>query len=330
MRIARRRFIKVLAGTTAAASLPLVGSNAAAATPFPTQPVKLVVPTGPGTAMDATCRILSRHLEPQWNQPVVVINSAGAGGVIGADTVARAKPDGHTLLLGHEGLLVIAPLVKDRMASRPRDDLRAVAPVTETEIVLVASKASGIRSIAHLMEEARRRPGKVTYASPGIGTPSHLRMEIFKQQAGIDLLHVPYKGGGASMAGLLGNQVDCTPVAIGVALPHLAADKLTALAISGAKRSPLLPEVPTYSETVPGFEFTVWFGLFAPADTPRDVVEFVSREITNAINAPAIRKALLDQTIIPVGGTPEHLEETVRKDFASYSKLLRTTKIELS
>ena len=323
----RRDFIRAAAGGLAGVALPFGASRAAA---FPSEPVKLVVPTGPGTAMDATCRILAKQLEPMWNQSLVVLNQAGAGGVIGADTVARAKPDGHTLLLGHEGLLVIAPLAKDRMATRPREDLRAVAPGTETDIILIASKASGLRSMAQLVEEAKRRPGKVTYASPGIGTPSHLRMEIFKQQARLDLLHVPYKGGGASMTGLLGGQVDTTPVALGVALPHIAADRVTALAVSSPKRSPLLPDVPTYGETAPGFQFTVWFGFFAPAETPREIVEQISRDLTAAINAPAIRKLLADQTIIGLGGTPRELEDIVQKDFAAYSKLLRTTTIEVS
>lgn len=320
----RRQLLKAMA------ALPFALPAASRAASFPTEPVKLVVPTGPGTAMDATCRILARQLEPMWKQPLVVLNQAGAGGVIGADTVARAKPDGHTVLLGHEGLLVIAPLARDRMASRPREDLRPVAPGTETDIVLIASKASGLRNMAQFVDEVRKRPGKVSYASPGIGTPSHLRMEIFKQQAALDVLHVPYKGGGASMAGLLGGQVDTTPVALGVALPHIQADRVTALAVSSPKRNPLLPDVPTYGETAPGFQFTVWFGFFAPAETPRDIVQQLSRDITAAINAPANRKLFAEQHIVGVGGTPEQLDEIVQKDFAAYSKLLKTTKIELS
>jgi tripartite-type tricarboxylate transporter receptor subunit TctC len=319
-----------MTGATALGALPLPAVRGAAAASFPSEPVKLVVPTGAGTAMDATCRILATQLEPLWKQPIVVLNQAGAGGVIGADTVARAKPDGHTILLGHEGLLVIAPLAKDRMASHPRQDLRAVAPGTETEIVLIASKASGLTSMAQLVEEARKRPGKLTYASPGIGTPSHLRMEIFKQQAGLDILHVPFKGGGASMTGLLGGQVDMTPVALGVALPHIGAGRVVPLAISGPRRNPVLENVPTYAETAPGFHFVVWFGFFAPADTPRDVVATLSRDLSAAIKAPASQKSFVEQHIIPVGGSAEQLDDIVQRDFAAYSKLLRTTNIQVS
>ena len=316
----RRAFLQGLA--------VLAASRAAAAEPFPTQGVRIVVASTPGTVMDTSARLLARQLEPQWRQAIVAINQPGAGGAIGTDTVAKAKPDGHTLLVAHEGILVLQPLIMQK-ATAPRSDIRAVTNLVEIDLLLVVNRASGIRTFDELVAEGRKRTKKLTYASAGPGTPVHLRMEILKQRAGIDILHVPYKSTAAGLTDLVGGHVDCMLVGIGPAQPHLA-DKLNVLAICGPKRSPLLPEVPTLAESLPGVSFTTWFGLFAPAETPRELVEQVARDVTAALQSPQVRSTLVDQGINPIGGTPEQLEAVVRADFEAYSALIRSGKVNLS
>jgi tripartite-type tricarboxylate transporter receptor subunit TctC len=305
----------------------LAASRAAAAEPFPTQSVRIVVASTPGTVMDTSARLVARQLEPQWHQAIVAINQPGAGGAIGTDAVAKAKPDGHTLLIAHEGILAIQPILQK--ATTPRSDVRAVTNLVEIDLLLVVNRASGIHTFEELITESRRRTKKLTYASAGPGTPVHLRMEILKQRAGIDIVHVPYKSTAAGLTDLVGGHVDCMLVGIGPAQAHLA-DKLNALAICGPSRSPLLPNVPALAEALPGLSFTTWFGLFAPAETPRDLVEQIARDVTGALQAPQVRTTLLEQGIKPVGGTPEQLDAVVRADFAAYSALIHSGKVDLS
>jgi tripartite-type tricarboxylate transporter receptor subunit TctC len=314
----RRRFVQLLL-----ASGPL--GTARAAEPFPSQTVRIIVASTPGTVMDISARLVARHLEPVWRQPVVVINQAGAGGAIGTDAVAKAKPDGHTLLIGHEGILAIQPLIQK--ATAPRSDVRAVTPLVEIDLLLVVSRASGIRTVSDLIAESKRR--RLTYASAGNGTPVHLRMEMLKQRLAINVVHVPYKSTSAGLNDLVGGHVDCMLVGIGPAMPHIA-DKLNVLATAGARRNSLLPDVPALAETYPGLNFATWFGVFAPSDTPADVLEVASRDITQAIQSPPVKATLLEQGITPTGGTPAQLEAIVQKDFTEYSKLIRDAKIDLS
>jgi tripartite-type tricarboxylate transporter receptor subunit TctC len=317
----RRRFIQLplaLAGT--AALRPALAQDA-----FPSQTVRIIVATTPGTVMDISARLVAKQLEPQWKQSIVVINQPGAGGAIGTDAVAKAKPDGHTLLIAHEGILAIQPLIHKETA--PRSDVRAVCPLTEIDLLLIVNRASGIRTLQEFIAQAKSR--RMTYAPAGVGTPVHLRMEMIKQRLGIPLVHVPYKSTAAGLTDLVGKQVDCMLIAIGPAMPYLA-EQLNVIATTGAKRSTLLPDVPTLAESYPNFSFTTWFGVFAPAETPDDIVEIASRDITAAIQAPAVKDTLLKQGIIPTGGRPAQLTAIVQKDFSDYARVIRTGHIDLS
>jgi tripartite-type tricarboxylate transporter receptor subunit TctC len=316
----RRRFVQAFVAAAGGALGP-----ARAADTFPSQAVRIIVATTPGTVMDISARLVAKHLEPLWRQPIVIINQPGAGGAIGTDLVAKAKPDGHTLLVAHEGILAIQPLIQK--ASAPRADVRAVAPLVEINLLLIVNRASGIRTLPDFIAETRKR--RMTYVSAGNGTPVHLRTEMLKQRLGIDLVHVPYKSTAAGLTDLVGGHVDCMLVGIGPAMPHLA-DKLNVLATAGTKRNPLLPDVPTLAQTYPGLNFSTWFGVFAPAETPREVVEMVSRALTQAVQSPEVKTPLLEQGINPTGGTPADMDEIVRKDFAEFSKLIREAKIDLS
>ncbi|HZQ74849.1 MAG TPA: tripartite tricarboxylate transporter substrate binding protein [Burkholderiales bacterium] len=313
----RRDFVQGSLGLTlVSAWKPLL-----AAEPYPGGPVKIIVASTPGTVMDASARICGKQLEPTWKQPVVVVNQAGAGGAIGTDQVAKAKPDGLTLLVAHEGILCVQPLLAKQ--DRPRSDIRAVAPLVEIELLVVANRDTGIRTMKELIAEAKARPGKLTYASAGVGTPVHLRTEILKQRAGIDIVHVPYKSVAAGMTDLVGGQVNVMLVGVSTAMPFMR-DKLNVLATCGPKRNPLLPEVPTLSETIPGLAFTTWFALFAPAETPAELVSFIARDFTSAIRSGPAAKALTDQGIIPTGGGPDDLEAIVQRDFNDYSKVIKS------
>jgi tripartite-type tricarboxylate transporter receptor subunit TctC len=316
----RRRFVQAFAAVAGGSLGPV-----RAADPFPTQRVSIIVASTPGTVMDISARLVAKQLEPVWRQPVVVINQAGAGGAIGTDAAAKAKPDGHTLLIGHEGILAIQPLIQK--ASAPRSDVRAVAPLVEIDLLLVVGRASGIRTVADFIAQSRKR--RMTYASAGNGTPVHLRMEMLKQRLGINVVHVPYKSTAAGLTDLVGGHVDCMLIGIGPAMPHIA-EKLNVLAIAGARRNPLLPDVPPLAETYPGLNFSTWFGVFAPSDTPSEVIEVASRDITQAIQSPAVKAPLVEQGITPTGGTPAQLAAIVQKDFTEYSKLIREAKIDLT
>jgi len=317
----RRRFIQLPLAAAGAAALRGVGAQEA----FPSQTVRIIVATTPGTVMDISARLVAKQLEPLWRQPIVVINQAGAGGAIGTDAVAKSKPDGHTLLVAHEGILAIQPLLQK--ATTPRSDVRAVVPLTEIDLLLVLNRASGIRTLKEFIEQAKSR--RMTYASAGPGTPVHLRMEMVKQRIGVPLVHVPYKSTAAGLTDVVGRHIDCMLVGIGPALPYLA-EQLSVIAITSPKRSALLPQVPTLAENYPGLAFTTWFGMFAPAETPNDVVDTVSRDITAALQAPPVRSPLLEQGIIPTGGTPAQLNATVQKDFSDYERIIRAGNIDLS
>jgi tripartite-type tricarboxylate transporter receptor subunit TctC len=294
--------------------------RAFSAEPYPGAPVKIVVASTPGTVMDLSARICARQLEPLWKQPVVTVNQPGAGGAIGTDQVAKSKPDGLTLLVGHEGILCVQPLMAKQ--DKPRSDIRPVAPLVEIELLVVASRDTEIRTMAELIAEAKKRPGKITYASAGVGTPVHLRTEIIKQRAGIDLVHVPYKSVAAGMTDLASGRVAVMLVGASTALPFR--EKLNLLATCGPKRNPLLPDVPTLSETIPGLAFTTWFGLFAPTETPREIVDFIAREFTNAVRSGPVTKTLTDQGITPTGGGPDDLDAIVQRDFADYAKVMKS------
>ena len=316
----RRRFVQSFLAV-AGGSL----GTAKAAEPFPTQTVRIIVATTPGTVMDISARLVGKQLEPVWRQPIVVINQPGAGGAIGTDAVAKAKPDGHTLLVAHEGILAIQPLIQK--ASAPRSDIRAVAPLTEIDLLLIVNRKSGIRTLQEFVEQAKSR--RMTYASAGVGTPVHLRMEMIKQRAGIPLVHVPYKSTAAGLTDVVGGQVDSILISLGPVKPYLA-DQVNVIATSAPKRGPLLPQVPPLSDTYPGLSFSTWFGMFAPAETRDDIVNTASRDISEALSAPAVRTPLLEQGILPTGGTPAQLAAIYRKDFADYEEVIRTGKIDLS
>jgi len=295
---------------------------------FPNRPVTMVVGFAPGGGTDTVARILAKTVSEGLGQQVVVDNKAGAGGNIATDYVAKAAPDGHTILLGNVGSLTVAPHL---LASLPYDPLRDFAPITMAVVfanVIVVHPSVAANSLAEFVRLAKEKPGQITYGSSGIGGAGHLAGELLRIMAGIDLVHVPYKGGGPAMQGLLGGQISAyfaTPVAAG---PHMKAGKARALATTGTTRSHFLPEVPTVAESgYPGYEATNWYAYVAPAKTPRDVVERLNRDIVKALGAPEVKDLLAKQGLEPQPSTPEELARTIAREYATWGRVVKEAKI---
>jgi tripartite-type tricarboxylate transporter receptor subunit TctC len=303
---------------------------AGAASAFPTKPVKIIVAFPPGGGTDIVARLVGAKLGDAWGQGVVVENRAGASGTIGTEAAARSEPDGHTLFMATMGNMTANPHLYPKMAVDP---LRAFAPITkvvDVHFVFMANPALPADNVKALIEVARKRPGEIHYSSSGPGGAPHLAMELFKRQAGIDLTHVPYKGSGPGMTDLLGGRVMMTMDSLLQGLPQIKAGKLKALAVLGPKRSALLPEVPTMQEAgVEGYSLTNWFGLLAPAATPRDVVSKVYADVKKVLEDDEIKKRIADLGADVVGNTPEEFGAAMRAESRQWADIIKAAGIRV-
>jgi len=296
---------------------------------FPGKAVTLVVGFAPGGGVDTTARLLAPKLAEYLGQPVVVENRPGAASNIANERVAKAAPDGRTLL-------VTTPAVAINMAlhkNGPLDTLRDLTPVSmvsSSPNILVVSPSSPINDVQELIALARAKPGTLNYSSAGSGTTPHLCGELFKLRTGIDVVHVPYSGNAPSLAALIAGDVDLSFATIPAVLPYLKAGRLRALASTGDKRSELIPDVPTLKEAeVSGMSVNVWYGLFAPAATPPEVVEDLASAVIKAVHAPDFKQHLLDQGEEPVGNTPAAFARFLREEIAKWSEVVRLTGIRV-
>jgi len=292
---------------------------------FPSKQVTLVVPFPPGGGPDVAARVSAEKRAPRLGQAVVVENRPGAGALLGASFVAKAAPDGHTLLLT-PNTMAISPHVLAPGAGGGidvnRDLLPVIAPAT-TPLVLVASPQLGATNLKALLEQARKQPG-LAYGSPGNGSPMHFAGEMFKRSASVDLLHVPYKGVAPSLNAALAGEVKLLYTGVGGALQHIKAGKLVPLALTEKSRSALLPDVPTATEQgVANVEVNAWYGVFAPAATPAAVVQRINQEVNAVIRMPDVRERLLGAGIEPLGGAPQVLADFMKADTQRYGQLAR-------
>jgi tripartite-type tricarboxylate transporter receptor subunit TctC len=311
--------------TSIAVACSLVLTHAAAfAQQFPTKPLRMVVPFAPGGPTDIVGRAVSQRLTESFGQTVVVDNRAGAGGVVGADLVAKSPPDGYTLLLCSTGAMAINPSL---MPNMPYDAVRDFAPlslVVTIPYLLLVSAGSPLQSVKDLIAAAKAKPGQINYGSAGIGSTSHLAGELFKSMAKIDIVHVPYKGSAPAATDLIGGQLQTMFDAVAVALPLVRGGKLRALGISTTKRSALVPDVPTIAESgVPGYEVATWHGICAPAGTPPAVVATLNRGIVAAVNQPDTRQRLVGIGADVVGSTPEEFGRFMRSELAKWSRIVK-------
>ena len=306
----------------------LAAGAAMAQAPFPGRAVTMVVGFAPGGGTDTASRIIAKKLAENLGQSVSVENKPGAGGNIATDLVARAVPDGSTLLLASVGSLTVAPHI---VAKLPYDPFRDLAPITMAVVfpnVLVIHPSLGVSTLAEFVKLAASKPGQINYGSSGIGGAGHLAGELFRIVAKIDIVHVPYKGGGPAVADLLGGQIGAvfaTPASAGV---HVKAGKIRALAMTGSARSPSMSEVPTIAESgYPGYEATNWYAYVAPAKTPKDVVARWNRELLKVLNAPDVREQLFHHGFEPMPGTPEALTKYMEREYATWGRVVKEARI---
>jgi tripartite-type tricarboxylate transporter receptor subunit TctC len=290
---------------------------------YPSRPVRLVVPFAAGGPNDIIARLVGGRLSEALGQQIVVENRPGAGGNIGTDFVAKAPPDGYTLLSAGPGSLIINPL----LGSVPYDTARDFAPVSlmaSAPNVLVVHPSVPAKSVKELIELARARPRQLNYASGGPGSTPHLSGALFAVMAGIDIVHVPYKGTGPASADLLGGQVQMAFFGIPPLLPHIKSGKLRALAVTGMRRSPELPEVPTMHEAaLPGYEVSPWYGLLAPAGTSRAIITRLNAEVSRVVRSADMKEKLAVQGAEAAGGTPEEYAAVIRADTATWARVIK-------
>ena len=299
---------------------------AAAADSYPSRSVRIIVPFPPGSGTDIIGRIVGQALSDAWKQPFVVDNRPGAGGTIGSDIVAKAQPDGHTLLLGNVSTLAIAPNLYRKLPYDPVRDFAPITLITTMNSVLVVHPSVPARSLREFVALAKAKPRSLNYGSAGSGTTGHLGAELFKSLAGMDMVHVPYKGSGPALTDLLAGQVQVMFGTIATVLPHVRAGKLRVLGVTSLKRADLLPDVPSINEALlPGFEVEVWQAIVAPARTPDAIIAKLNAEIVRSLRASAMKEQLTSQGLEAVGNSPKEFGEFIRRENAKWGKVVKAS-----
>lgn len=315
-----RRHVLIAAAATAFPAL---------AQAWPTKPIKLVVPFPPGSSPDIIARLVAEPLAQALGQPVVIDNRPGAGGNIGTGAVAKAEPDGHTLLFTIQGPLVTAPLLSRNLGYDPAKELAPVSLIATSPNVLVVDPKLGAASLADFVRIAKQRKGELNYGSVGNGSASHLAMELFKSRAGLDLVHVPYAGFPQVVNALLAGQVQAAFMVPGIAMGQVRAGKLAALGVTTLGRTASLPELPTFVELGhPGFEAISWQAVLAPAKTPRPVVERVSRELVRIVKSDQVRGRMLGQYFSAAGTAPEGLADLMKTERERWAKVIQAAGVK--
>ena len=320
----RRTLLAVLAVAIGALS-----GNAIAQEPYPSKPIKLIVPFTPGTGIDILARTLGQKMGDDWKTGVVVDNRPGASGNIGTEAVAKSPPDGYTLLMTASTIVLNRSLFKS-IPYDPVKDFAPVAPLAIGRLALVTHPSVNAKTAKELIAFAKANPGKLFYGSPGNGTPHHLAMEVFKSEAGVDIVHVPYKGTAGAVQDLIGGQIGVMFLPVHVALPLVEAGKLNMLAAGGTQRASATPNVPSLAEAagVRDIDTDIWYALYAPAQTPREIVTKLNGEMNAALKNTDVTDTLMKQGLQPTGGTPDQLEQLTRTDLERWAKVVRDAKIQ--
>ena len=295
---------------------------------FPSRPVTLVVPFPPGGGTDTGGRIIAEQLGKRWGQTVVVENKGGAAGQIGADLVAKAKPDGYTLLLGNIGTQAINPSLYRKLPYDPDTAFTPISLIAELPLAMMVNPTVPAKTAAEFIALAKSQPGELTYSSAGAGGAPHLAAEMFKDRTGTFILHVPYRGGGPAISDLIAGHVQLSFLTVLEASGHVKAGKLRALAVTGDKRVPALPDVPTLAETVlPGFNAISWLGLLAPAGTPPDIVEKIASDVRAVLADEAVKARLVSLGGVPHATSPQEFAKLIATDRVRYEQIIRSRKI---
>ncbi|WP_234192879.1 MULTISPECIES: tripartite tricarboxylate transporter substrate binding protein [Pseudacidovorax] len=318
--------LKQLMAATLAAGLALAAPLAAAQAAYPTKPIRLVVPFAPGGSADVVGRLIAEELRAGLGQPVVVDNRPGAGGNIAGDMVAKSPADGYTLLLAAAGPIAINPSLYGRMPYNPATDLAPVALLARDHQLMAVTPSVPARDVREFIAYAKANPGKVSFGSPGNGTPAHLGGELFNQMAGTQMVHVPYKGSAPAMNDLISGQITVMIDNMPALLPQVQSGRLRALGVASPARASGAPDIPTVAESgLPGFNVTAWKGLMAPAGTPKPIVAKLNEVAVAAVAKPEIRKRLVDLGAEPGGGSPEDFGALIARDSRSWAALVKST-----
>ncbi|MGZ5095574.1 MAG: tripartite tricarboxylate transporter substrate binding protein [Burkholderiales bacterium] len=293
------------------------------AQPYPMRPIRFIVPYPPGGSTDYTAREIAQRLSDLWGQQLVIDNRGGAGSLIGHALAANAPSDGYTLLLGTSTGLSIAPALGTKLAYDPQKDLAPIGLAVYAPYLLVVHASIPATSVKEFIEYAKKQPGKLNYGSSGIGTPNHLGGELMDLLAGIRTVHVPYKGGGPAMTDLISGQLQYMLTAIPQALPHVKSGRLRALATGHPSRTRAAPDLPPIAETLPGFNNTTWYGLLAPARTPRAIIQRINADLGKILAQPELAQRMLSQGIEAASSTPEGLGEMIRTETERWRKVIK-------
>ncbi len=313
-----------------AAALALAPAQGALAQAYPSKPIRIICPFPPGGGVDITARAIGLELSKSMGQPVTVENKPGAGGNIGAAETARAAPDGYTLFLTLNSLHSISPLLYSKLPFDAMKDFAFITPLVAFSNVLIVNPANPAKSVQELVAQARAQPGKLTYASSGNGTNVHLVGELFRSMAGIEIVHVPYKGSAPALTDMLGGNVTMMFETIPFAISQIKSGKLRALAVTSARRQPLLPEVPTLAESgLPGVDTIAWYGLIAPAATPWDIVMKLNAEAIKGASSKEFRERMEPLGFEIVTGTPERMAEMLRADAARWAPVVKAAGVKI-
>ncbi|MBX3665695.1 MAG: tripartite tricarboxylate transporter substrate binding protein [Burkholderiales bacterium] len=318
----RTRRIPALLAACCLAAAPAAAQN------FPVKPVRIVVPFAPGGANDVIARVVAQRLSEPLGQQVLVDNRGGAGGAIGADMVAKAAPDGYTLLLANPGPNAINPSLQPRTPYDPVRDFSMITLMAVSPQVLVVHPSMPVRSARDLITLAKARPGQINYGSSGTGAITHLAMEFFKAKTGTDMVHIPYKGASIALTELIGGQVSAMFAALGSIQPMIKSQRVRAVGIAAAKSSPLLPGVPAIADSgVRDFEVVNWFGIVGPANIPRPVVDRLNQAINHVVQSADSKERFAGMGFVPRGTTPEELDKHIRSEIARWSSVIKSQNI---
>ncbi len=295
---------------------------------YPSRPIRIIVPQSPGASTDLTARLIGQKLNETFKQPVVVDNRPGSSGIAGTEIVARSAPDGYTLMVVASSFS-INPALQPKL---PYDAIRDFTPISQLSKfpnMLAAHPSVPVKTLQDVIALAKAKPGQLNYASAGSGTGTHMSAELLKQMTGIDIVHIPYKGGGPAMVATMGGQ---TQLIIGTTiglLPHVRTGKLKAIALTSAKRSPAAPEIPTFAESgVPGYEHEPWNGMFAPAKLPKPVIATLNRELARILQSPEVKKIYEHEGADPVGNTSEQFAVVLKSEIAKWTKVVKAAGIK--
>lgn len=294
---------------------------------YPSRPIRLIVPFSPGGTSDIVGRLVGARLSDELGQTLVIDNRGGAGSTLGTNLAARAPADGHTIIINHVGLAINETLYPD-LPYDALKDLAAVARVGDTPNAVVVNNALPAKSMKEFIALAKQQPGKLDYGSGGVGSSGHLSVALLEHVAGVTFNHIPYKGGGPSITATIAGQVHFAIPTLPTAVNHVKAGRVQLLAVTGAKRSPAVPDVPTVAEAgVPGYEFITWYGIFTPAGTPKVIIDRLNQAVVKALGTSDLRQKLSQQGLEPQSSTPEELGKTLRTDIVKWAKIIKSAGI---